>query len=149
MHKNKDGKVIASLTEVKNKTGDIFALVDEFGEVVLTSYNKPRYKILKIGVSDILESSIETKSTVDVAEDTEESASVMSKVRNKVPSIVKRKVETTEVFPVAEPAVVEAVAGPAGLADTALISALSKMKTWDRNSKKERNFVSSVRVPLQ
>lgn len=148
MHKNKDGKVVASLTEVKNKTGDIFALVDEFGEVMLTSYNKPRYKILKIGVSDILDSSIETNGSSELLE--EEPASVISKVKNKVPSIVKRKVETTEVIPVVEPVTVEAVvAGPAGLADASLISALSKMKVWDRNSKKERNFVNSARVPLQ
>lgn len=55
MHKNKDGKVTASLTEVKNRTGDIFALVDEFGEVYLTSYNKVRYKISKTDISNFIE----------------------------------------------------------------------------------------------
>jgi hypothetical protein len=54
MHKDKSGKVYASLTEVKNKTGDIFALVDEFGEVFITSYNKTRYKISKVDISSLL-----------------------------------------------------------------------------------------------
>lgn len=55
MKKNKDGKVIASLTEVKNKTGDIFAVVDEYGEIILTSYNKPRYKVIKIDLEESLQ----------------------------------------------------------------------------------------------
>ncbi len=55
MYKNKDGKVIASLTEVKNKTGDIFAIVDEFGEISLTSYNKVRYKIIKVDIENIVD----------------------------------------------------------------------------------------------
>lgn len=54
MHKDKKGNVSASLTEVKNKTGDIFALVDEFGEVFITSYNKTRYKISKMDISSML-----------------------------------------------------------------------------------------------
>lgn len=55
MHKDKTGKIVATLTEVKNKTGDIFSLVDEFGEVMLTSYNKPKYRITKIDISEILD----------------------------------------------------------------------------------------------
>jgi len=54
MKKDKTGKIIASLTEVKNKTGDIFALVDQFGVVYLTSYNKIRYRIEKIGVENLI-----------------------------------------------------------------------------------------------
>ena len=63
MHKDKKGKVYASLTEVKNKTGDIFALVDEFGEVFITSYNKTRYKISKTDISSLLseEKEVETE----------------------------------------------------------------------------------------
>lgn len=55
MYKDKSGKVVASLTEVKNKTGDIFALVDEFGEIYLSSYNKIRYVIKKTGISDFID----------------------------------------------------------------------------------------------
>ncbi len=61
MYKDKSGKVVASLTEVKNKTGDIFALVDEFGEIYLSSYNKIRYVIKKTGISDFIE--LEEKET--------------------------------------------------------------------------------------
>lgn len=55
MKKRKDGKIVASLTEVKNKTGDIFQLVDEYGEVTLTSYNKERYRIVKIGIENFID----------------------------------------------------------------------------------------------
>ncbi|RMD76941.1 hypothetical protein D6810_02510 [Candidatus Dojkabacteria bacterium] len=48
MKKDKSGRIIASLTEVKNRTGDVFALVDQFGTVFLTSYKKIRYKIEKV-----------------------------------------------------------------------------------------------------
>jgi hypothetical protein len=66
MYKDKSGKVVASLTEVKNKTGDIFALVDEFGEIYLSSYNKIRYVIKKTGISDFIElQERETKSVPD------------------------------------------------------------------------------------
>lgn len=54
MHK-KDRKVFATLTDVKNSTGDVFALADEFGEVLITSYNKPRYKISKIGIAEVVD----------------------------------------------------------------------------------------------
>lgn len=33
----------ATLTDVKNKTGDVFALADKYGSVIITSYNKPKY----------------------------------------------------------------------------------------------------------
>lgn len=35
----------ATLTDVKNKTGDVFALADKHGAVTITSYNKPKYVI--------------------------------------------------------------------------------------------------------
>ncbi len=54
MKKDSKGRVIASLTEVKNKTGDIFALVDQCGSVYLTSYNKIRYKIEKVSIESLL-----------------------------------------------------------------------------------------------
>ena len=84
MHKQKDGKIIASLTEVKNKTGDIFALVDEFGEVTLTSYNKPKYKITKV---DILE-------TVKI----DEGVSKKSKRLKKTPTKSKKSINNFEVW---------------------------------------------------
>lgn len=45
--KVKDNKATATLTDVKNKIGDVFSLVDKHGEVTITSYNKPAYVIAK------------------------------------------------------------------------------------------------------
>ncbi|MCS7316963.1 MAG: hypothetical protein NZZ41_01390 [Candidatus Dojkabacteria bacterium] len=53
MYKSKDGKIYATLTEIKSKTGDIFTLVDDYGEVILTSYGKTRYKIIKIPIENV------------------------------------------------------------------------------------------------
>lgn len=43
----KKNSVTATLTDVKNKTGDVFSLADKHGSVVITSYNKPKYIISK------------------------------------------------------------------------------------------------------
>ncbi|MDQ6986113.1 MAG: hypothetical protein Q9M91_02535 [Candidatus Dojkabacteria bacterium] len=126
MHKTEDGKVIASLTEVKNKTGDIFALVDEFGEVTLTSYNKPRYKISKIGVADMLES--RDSSTTD---------SIKNTVKKVVPSLkktTKKKVVIKE-----EP----------GLISSDLVTKLKGLVQWDRNSKLEKAYLKEIKKALQ
>lgn len=45
--KVKNDKATATLTDVKNRIGDVFSLVDDFGEVTITSYNKPAYIISK------------------------------------------------------------------------------------------------------
>ncbi len=37
------GKATATLTDVKNKTGNVFALAKKHGSVIITSYNKPRF----------------------------------------------------------------------------------------------------------
>lgn len=57
MHK-KNGRIYATLTEVKNLIGDVFAAVDEHGEVAITSYNKAKYIITKAPapeMSDLIE----------------------------------------------------------------------------------------------
>ena len=128
MHKTKEGKVIASLTEVKNKTGDIFALVDEFGEVVLTSYNKPRYRIVKIGVADMLEE----KSTQVKNPKSESKTSIVKKVVKKAtePKVVRKKEEKS-------------------LISNEILEQLKKLAPWNKNSKKEKNYISSIKSPLQ
>ncbi len=45
--KVKNNKATATLTDVKNRIGDVFSLVDDFGEVTITSYNKSAYIISK------------------------------------------------------------------------------------------------------
>lgn len=39
----------ATMTDVKNKIGDVFDLADKHGKVLITSYNRPRYVIVKLG----------------------------------------------------------------------------------------------------
>ncbi len=46
--KVKDGQAQATMTEVKNKIGEVFSLVDEVGSVTITSYNRPMYQISRI-----------------------------------------------------------------------------------------------------
>jgi len=135
MHKNKDGKVTASLTEVKNRTGDIFALVDEFGEVYLTSYNKVRYKISKTDISNFIEleegsSKAEKRETARVEK---KAAPVVKKAATLPKTQVKE--EVAEVMP--EPKKEENV-----------LSKISKIIPWDRNNSKETDFANSSRNPL-
>jgi hypothetical protein len=140
MHRRKDGKVIASLTEVKNKTGDIFSLVDEFGEVLLTSYNKPRYRITKIGVADILDleekkPSLSTESKPEV----EKPKSVFHKVKNTVSNLTKpvKKAEP-EVEPIANKG-----------EESSMIEKTMQFEKWDSNSKSENDYIKKVLNPLQ
>ncbi|MEP7103895.1 MAG: hypothetical protein ABI721_04270 [Candidatus Dojkabacteria bacterium] len=125
MHKNKDGKVTASLTEVKNRTGDIFALVDEFGEVYLTSYNKVRYKITKTDIADY----IDLKDSPTKTEKKE-----VKKVIKQDKSITQEELR---------PKVVTE-----GSAVNNVLSKISKVLPWDRDNKMERKFADNARSPL-
>lgn len=44
----KNNQAFAALTDVKNRTGDVFALADQYGEVQITSYNRLKYKIVRV-----------------------------------------------------------------------------------------------------
>lgn len=118
MHKDKKGRVLASLTEVKNKTGDIFALVDEFGEVYITSYNKTRYRISKMDITSILE-----EKEVKV----KQKKTVQSKKTEEV--VVKKNPEPV-VEPEAEKEVEEKMES-------------IEISTYDRNNKMEQEFVDN------
>lgn len=120
MHKSKDGKVIASLTEVKNKTGDIFALVDKFGEVSLTSYNKIRYKILKVDYAD------------QILEELPEENVKPKRSTTKEVKVVTEHKETVEEKP----------------KKTEEKEAQINIKVWDRFSKSEKEYASKIRKPL-
>lgn len=121
MKKKKDGTVIASLTEVKNKTGDIFALADEYGEVLLTSYNKPRYKIVKLDISTMLD------------EIAEEPAKVVQSTVKQNTSTVSQPKQVT-VVPVAQTIVTKV--------QPAMIDKLITLAAWDRNNSKETSFAA-------
>lgn len=154
MYKNKDGKVIASLTEVKNKTGDIFAIVDEFGEISLTSYNKIRYKIVKVEIENI----------VDINEDGPEARIATSeKKRNSTPKLEvkdepapKAELEviedTIEEIKEAEletkPAIEEVPIQEEIVEDNKLFNRTIAIETWDREGKTERQFSLNAIRPL-
>lgn len=123
MHKTKDGKVIASLTEVKNKTGDIFALVDEYGEVTLTSYNKPRYRINKIEFGSILE-----------VKEKPERKSMFDRVKETVIGITDKPKESEK---------------EDTLIPFEILRQLTKMKAWDRINREERKHMLVIKKPLQ
>jgi hypothetical protein len=131
MRKDKNGKVTASLTEVKNKTGDIFDLVDEFGEVILTSYNKPRYKITKIGIAEILEND---EPKIVKASETEEEKPITQKVKE----IFTREVIKEEVRE--EKAV--------GLISDEVLEQTKTIKWWDVKNSSEESYTKSIRKPL-
>jgi hypothetical protein len=131
MRKDKNGKVTASLTEVKNKTGDIFDLVDEFGEVVLTSYNKPRYKITKIGIAEILESD---EPKVLETRETEEEKPITQKVKEIFTrEVVKEEIKEEK---------------PAGLISDEVLELTKTVKWWDIKNSNEESYTKSIRKPL-
>ncbi len=128
MRKTKDGQVIASLTEVKNKTGDIFALADEYGEVILTSYNKPRYKIVKMDLEDIFDPipNSDTKPNKEVKTKTE------PKIVEEVTTKKKESVQET----IEEPKVEKK--------SNDLAERVITISKWERDNKSERAFVQKA-----
>lgn len=122
MHKDKQGNVLASLTEVKNKTGDIFALVDEFGEVFITSYNKTRYRISKMDITNILSEKVE-------------------KQPKKAPKTVQPKEE--KVVVIEEEVVVEEEKKSEEPKQSPI-----EIDEYDRNNAKEAQFIKEALQPL-
>lgn len=134
MKKRKDGKIVASLTEVKNKTGDIFALVDEFGEVLLTSYNKPKYRIIKVDITEVLNLNIEQEDDSEKNTIQEEKKSFVDKVKEVFTGGNGRTDEKDEVV---------------DLLTQEARESLKNMNIWNANSKIESRFVKSITKPLQ
>jgi len=125
MQKKKDGTVVASLTEVKNKTGDIFDLADEFGEVILTSYNKPRYKLIKLDIADVMDLDGKENKSAPRKVSAHISAESHSEAKVEVPKIESESEHlTTEAF------------GPQ------LIDRRINLTPWDRKNSKEMSFVA-------
>lgn len=127
MYKTKEGKVCASLTEVKNRTGDIFDMVDEFGEVILTSYNKERYKITKIDLGSTLE--------------------IKSESKNKVEEKIKQYESTVQVEDIKVEAKPTPAEEPKKDEDDGMIS--DDFKLWDRENALEKEFVENAKKALQ
>lgn len=144
MHKDKNGKIFASLTEVKNKTGDIFALVDQYGEVTLTSYNKERYVIHKINVNDTID--LESK-----PEKVEKPKKVSTpQPAKKVEAVVVEKTEVVNQTPIVEQveevAKVETVVPEENTMDNV---ESTDIEMWNRNSDVESEYIAKIVKPLQ
>ena len=162
MHKSKDGKVTASLTEVKNKTGDIFALVDEFGEVILTSYNKPRYKIIKMDLSGMLDGapSKEKKIASKVKEQPKIEATTAPEVTQPItitPTELQEETKQADAKTDFSDSTLEemenalstkADAQVAPVAEAKLFNKTIDITLWDRNSAPEKAVITKALKPL-
>ncbi len=160
MHKSKNGTVTASLTEVKNKTGDIFHLVDEFGEVTLTSYNKPRYKIIKI-TTDILGEFAEVKEPKTIVKKESKQVQDVKTTQKEVVQVKEdttKKIDNAKTEDVAEEynPIAAALSNPQVIgkveknesANPELISKTINIQAWNRNSTAEKNFINKALKPL-
>jgi len=142
MHKSKDGKIYASLTEVKNKTGDIFAVVDEFGEISLTSYNKIRYKIVKVDINSVL--SFDEEKEIKPKKIRVESAIVEITKNDKLNEENKLniEIENEQIAEIQEKEPEDAIV------TNNLFSSIIDITSWDRNNKVEREFTKKSMNPL-
>ncbi|BCX13700.1 MAG: hypothetical protein KatS3mg085_232 [Candidatus Dojkabacteria bacterium] len=120
MKKNKKGQIVASLTEVKNKTGDIFAIVDQYGEIILTSYNKPRYIIQKIDLEKNLELEEESQK-----KSKSQNKPKKSQPEQKAETVKKRKSNNSSEF------------------------TLSQIVAWNSESEIEKEFIKEILKPIQ
>src|SRR5260221_7642067 len=140
MYKDKDGKVIASLTEVKNRTGDIFAVVEEFGEISLTSYTKIRYRITKVDIDDVFaegkKAPVEKKKfEVKKTEETQHVVATKEEIEVPVKHVeVEEKKEVEEDKPTTP-------VNPMPVNPIAIV-------VWDRNSRDEMRFIDEAIKPL-
>lgn len=104
----KNKTVSATLTDVKNKTGDVFSLADKHGSVVITSYNKPKYIISKYKPTDesmVVEPSLPIKTQEKVPMD----EPIVMSAPPKLPPLPEPEPSITAVKEVAAPATEEPV----------------------------------------
>ena len=137
MHKAKDGKVYASLTEVKNKTGDIFAIVDEFGEISLTSYNKIRYKIVKVDINSVIDLEEKPGSKTPQAARNKDADEKIEK---------KERTVKLDTAPVTHHSPIQNI--QSNPVQHALMNATIDIDPWMRDSKDEKEFTKVSLQPL-
>lgn len=155
MHKTKDGKVMASLTEVKNQTGNIFTAADKYGEVYITSYNKIRYRIVREESEDELNIVPRTRRKADMDE---EIPAIESKVEfqpEPISEVIEDEIDVIEeLAESATPIPVFAEEADFEETDSVLIPEETiednystyqndddtLIEMWDRNNSLERNF---------
>lgn len=149
--KVKQGKATATLTDVKNLIGDVFAAVDKYGEVTITSYNKPKYLITKYKKEAQKE---ETEQKVEEKKpEPKPVAPEPKKVEPKPePKIEHKKEEPTKPMPAspASPAASNAPAPTPAVVEEIkeTVKADTSMEVvdgWDRSNDKEQVWVQKSR----
>lgn len=154
----------ATLTDVKNKTGDVFAAADKNKFVVITSYNKPKYVISTYTEWERLHSAEATSSKENAVTEqpkdiAKESETVTASINIEPPAVIGLIASSTE--PVAELPVVPDVEAPQISRDVELAADAkveepvsnetesTEVFAWPRNSalehawyKKTRNLLS-------
>lgn len=113
-----NGKAYATLTEVKNKIGDVFTLADEYGEIVITSYNKPKYKIIRLSRT---------------RQETEPEPEQVAEPAGSKPAEIS-KPEAPRIEPPAAPGIV------------GIFSAIGADELWQRDNKREQLWVKQIRT---
>ena len=146
MYKNKDGKVIASLTEVKNKTGDIFAIVDEFGEIALTSYNKVRYKIIKVDIENSVEINADGPEVRVATTEKKRLTTPKFEQREETPEKIVEEIKPTKEVMVEEPVIEKMPEAKLEPKENKLFEKVIDINVWDRDGRTERQFsLNSIR----
>lgn len=97
------GKAYATLTDVKNLIGDVFAMVDKRGQVIITSYNKPKY-IIKTYTPE--QEAEDDKNSANKSEPKDEIEPQPAEVVVQTPE-VKVEIEEPTAVPVSGPSPVE------------------------------------------
>lgn len=143
-------KPTATLTDVKNKTGDVFALAEKNGSVMITSYNKPKYVICKYSVFEELQNR--------TIEDSPKVGEINVEITTPEPLVLPpaeipaQVIAETIAEPVVEPQVEVAVEKEEPKPDKsnkpAPKSNAKNIEWWDRHNSLEQNWAKSLKSLL-
>lgn len=155
-------KPTATLTDVKNKTGDVFALAEKNGAVVITSYNKPKYVISKYSVFEELESATTTATEMPHSDTTTSSETISELAKVTIPGAgtdmpIENAGPEFKLEPVEEPKKPEPIAEPKPEPKQIKEekpdkpqpkSSIKDLEWWDRHNNLEQNWAKSVKSLL-
>lgn len=143
MYKTDNGSVIASLTEVKNKTGDIFAIVDQLGEISLSSYNKIKYKIIKVDIDELIDFEDKKEKSPRPLKENHSTKKPIKAVEMETKKVeVAKEDDVWDWEDKSEEPVVEEKE------ESKLFDRTIKIDIWDRNDSIEKNFTDKATKPL-
>lgn len=145
-------KPTATLTDVKNKTGDVFALAEKNGSVVITSYNKPKYVISKYSVFEELQASAPVEMPHSDTTTSSETISELAKVAVPEPALdmpIESVGPELGIKPVVEEKKEELKQVKEEKPAKPTAKVVNKdLEWWDRHSNLEQNWVKSVKSLL-